>query len=500
MKFKVFIIFIFLFFVFKIFAIQPSLNLEFENSPKSDLINTDSLMHGLFADTITTPKIPTLTNKTSVSVTEGKTIIKPEELKITEVQVPTSDTTIYFNLPANRPVKLEFGQVDSLLFLANPFFIELVYKGLPFDFNWNIKPDFRTLYYGEKAGSLDDGFLKPVICESTEQIVTGLRQYVREQIIRKAANLYVMTFDELPDPEVYKSHFIKGNSIKNLRVAVDDQAFRHKRLFVRREQIGPWQHKATAMAQFSQNYISPNWYQGGNSNLAILGIVTGQLNYDNNKSIQWENSVEWHMGFNSIAGDTLRMLSVNDDVFKINSKLGVKAGGNWFYSGTVDFSTQFFNSYNGINSTTMVTSFLTPVRLNIGAGLDYKYKKIFSIMVSPVAYKYIYVNDSKNVDPNLFGIVSGKRLLSEFGSSLNSTLSYPLSKEIQLDSKLNFYTNYQTMQVDWEIVCNMTINRFMSTRISFNPRYDNSVIYPNGEFAKMQLKQLLSVGFSHKFY
>lgn len=192
------------------------------------------------------------------------------------------------------------------------------------------------------------------------------------------------------------------------------------------------------------------------------------------------------------------MLSTNDDVIKINSKLGIKAGGNWFYSGSVDFSTQLFSSYKGINSTVKKTSFLTPVRLNIGVGLDYKYKKIFSLMLSPVSFKYIYLDDNL-VDPKLFGIQTGKHELTEIGSSFKATYSYAPVREIQLDSKFSFYTNYQKVEIDWEMVCNFTINRFMSTRISFNPRYDNTVIEKAGERAKIQYKQLLSVGFSHKF-
>ena len=120
-------------------------------------------------------------------------------------------------------------------------------------------------------------------------------------------------------------------------------------------------------------------------------------------------------------------------------------------------------------------------------------------MLSPVSYKYIYVNSNKNVDPNLFGIKTGERVLSEVGSSFNAIFSYPLSREIQIDSKLNFYSNYQSVVVDYELVCNMIINRFMSTRISINSRYDTSVISPTGESAKIQYKQLLSVGFAHKF-
>jgi len=120
-------------------------------------------------------------------------------------------------------------------------------------------------------------------------------------------------------------------------------------------------------------------------------------------------------------------------------------------------------------------------------------------MVSPVSFKYIYMNDNTHVDPNLFGITAGKNSLSEVGSSLTSTLSYAVSHEIQLDSKMSFYTNYQSVQVDWEMVCNLTINRFLSTRISINPRFDNTVIQTDGSKAKIQFKQFLSVGFSHKF-
>ena len=496
MKFKILLSIVFFVFIFKVSASLTSLNSPIKNLTKSEITNTDSLMHGLFSDTISTPKTPTVKTKTDAIIIDNNIINKPAIPKIAEVPVLAADTVVPYVIP-ERPLKI---QIDTLLFLANPFFIELVYNGLPFDFNWKIQPDFRTLYYGKPATTLSNYLFKPIVTQTAEETVTDLRQYAREQIIRNEAELYSICFDELPDPEVYENHLIKEKSVNNLRFITDDKSLRHRRIVVRREQMGPWIYKATGLAQFSQNYVSPNWYQGGNSNVAILGIISGQLNYDNKKSVQWENSGEWHMGFNSVAGESIRPLSTNDDVFKINSKLGIKAGGNWFYSGTVDFSTQFFNSYNGINSTTMVTSFLTPVRLNVGVGLDYKYKKIFSVMVSPVSYKYIYVEDSRNVDPHLFGIKTGERVLSEIGSSFNSTFSYPVTKEIQLDSKLNFYTNYQSVEVDWEIVCNMIINRFMSTRISINPRYDTSVILAPGQSYSPQIKQLLSVGFSHRFH
>jgi hypothetical protein len=66
-----------------------------------------------------------------------------------------------------------------------------------------------------------------------------------------------------------------------------------------------------------------------------LGILTGQVNYDDKKRTQWENNLEWRTGFYTVFGDetALRSLNINEDILKINSKLGFKASGNWFYSG-----------------------------------------------------------------------------------------------------------------------------------------------------------------------
>jgi len=119
-------------------------------------------------------------------------------------------------------------------------------------------------------------------------------------------------------------------------------------------------------------------------------------------------------------------------------------------------------------------------------------------MLSPVSYKYIYVDDIEIVNPNLFGIATGEKVLSEVGSSFKAQLSYAPSKEIQLDSKLTFYTNYEKVEADWEIVSNFTINRFLSTRLSLNPRYDNTLILAEGKKAKIQFKELLSFGISYK--
>lgn len=497
MKLKGLVTLVLLCFFSKIIAEQPS---DSQSTLKltPEIIDTDSILNVL---TGTQVNITDSIVRLNSAADSTKVVANPEpanEIKIIKIdstqrkQSIHSETERHYQIPKN----IALIPIDSLILMGNPFFIDLVFNGIKLDFNWK-KPDLRTLYYGKPAAKITDNLSGLPAVKRADEFINELRNDARNEITKNAANLYCTTFDKLPDPSKNKNRYIEGIKIDKVQF-VEDKSINpnDKKINVQKAQIGPWFHKASTLAQFSQNYISPNWYQGGNSNIAVLGILSGQLIYDNKKSVQWENNAEWRMGFNSVEGDSIHPLSTNDDVFKINSKLGIKAGGNWFYSGSVDFSTQFFNSYKGMNSTALKASFLTPVRLNVGVGFDYKYKKIFSLLLSPVSYKYIFVNDTVRMNQNMFGIKKGMNYLSEVGSSFKAVVSYPLTREIQLDSKLSFYTNYEKVEIDWEIVCNMAINRFLSTRISVNPRYDNTVI---GEKAGIQFKQLLSVGFSHKF-
>jgi len=305
--------------------------------------------------------------------------------------------------------------------------------------------------------------------------------------------------DDLPTTEDVKNRAIAYDYKENIKLfSEEDLSPRAQRkLVVEKVELGPWSRKANAYLQFSENYVSKNWHQGGSSSIAILGTLTAKFNYDNKKNIQWENSGEWRAGFHSLEGDTTRIFNTNDDVLKLYSKLGIKAGGDFFYSASFDFSTPLFPTYKAINSTTLKADLLTPVRMNIGFGLDYKYKKFLSIMVSPVSYKYIFLNNSK-VDPKLFGIQPGEHILSEIGSSIKVQGNYAPTKEMTFESRLSFYTNYDKVEIDWEIKGNFQINRFLSTRIMLNPRYDNTVIETGSNKAKLQFKQLLTFGLAYR--
>jgi hypothetical protein len=109
----------------------------------------------------------------------------------------------------------------------------------------------------------------------------------------------------------------------------------------------------------------------------------------------------------------------------------------------------------------------------------------------------LYSDERVNVKS--FGIEEGKNILNDVGSSLRVKWKWQPLREIALETEFYLYTNYKRVEIDWQTDCNFIINRFLSARLSLHPRYDNTVILAGDEKAKIQYKEMLSIGFSHKF-
>ena len=73
------------------------------------------------------------------------------------------------------------------------------------------------------------------------------------------------------------------------------------------------------MAQITQNYVTPNWYQGGSSSFAALGIAKGQISYISER-FTWENFGEWRIGGSTISADSLHKVNTTDDMLRLYTK------------------------------------------------------------------------------------------------------------------------------------------------------------------------------------
>ena len=91
-----------------------------------------------------------------------------------------------------------------------------------------------------------------------------------------------------------------------------------------------WTYKGDGFLQFMQNYVSNNWYKGGESNYSMVGSLTLEANYDNKNKWKWDNKLEAKLGFLRSRSDSLHKFKANEDLIRLTSKLGLEAAKNWY--------------------------------------------------------------------------------------------------------------------------------------------------------------------------
>lgn len=260
-----------------------------------------------------------------------------------------------------------------------------------------------------------------------------------------------------------------------------------------------WNISGNGYAQFSQNYISDNWYKGGESTVSLLSGAVLQFNYDDKQKIQFENKLEWKLGFISAPSDTVHQYKTSEDLLRLSSKFGYKAITNWYYTISAEFKTQFFSNYE-TNSDKMVSSLLSPSELNIGIGMDYKYTKDaicnLSVLINPFNYtRYSIASD--RVDPTKFNIEAGKKSKNQLGSRLEATLKWIIITNLTWDSRFSYTTNYEKVLSEWENTFTFAFNKYFSTKLFVHTRFDDSVSKEEPDDSYFQLQELLSFGVSY---
>lgn len=266
-----------------------------------------------------------------------------------------------------------------------------------------------------------------------------------------------------------------------------------------------WLHIVNAALQFSQAYLSKNWYQGGNNYLALLGnfLWDVQLNQVFHPNIMFQSTVSYKLGMNSTEDNTLHKYSISEDLFQYNLKFGYKAAHNWYYSFTTQFKTQMLNNYPS-DSMVRTASLLTPGVLTLGLGMTYSKQNAkktldFNASISPLSYNLKTAIDP-DVDHLQFGIDQSAKTLHEFGSTAELTFNWKIWYNILYKTRLFLFTDYKNSNADWQNTLEFQFSRFFSTQLYMNLRYDSTADKSlDPKWNRWMLKEILSVGLSYTF-
>ena len=132
-----------------------------------------------------------------------------------------------------------------------------------------------------------------------------------------------------------------------------------------------WTYKGDGFLQFLQNYVSGNWYKGGESNYSMLSALTLEANYDNKSKWKWDNKLELKLGFQTSPSDTINKFKTNEDLIRLTSKVGLQATKHWYYTLQFIGYTQFTRGLKA-NDRRTYSDFMSPFNLNLSLGMEYK--------------------------------------------------------------------------------------------------------------------------------
>jgi hypothetical protein len=271
-----------------------------------------------------------------------------------------------------------------------------------------------------------------------------------------------------------------------------------------------WKTKGNVSFLLNQSNFN-NWIAGGeNSFSGTLGI-----NYDFNykkDDLSWDNKVLASYGI--LKTKTARYEKKTDDRLEINSVVGKRAFGEWYYSFFVNFRTQFTTGYEyynddlGVEQRTPNTNFMSPGYLTFGPGIYWTKNENLKINFAPVTSKFTFVDSAYTtgidsgtglpyVDGDYFGVDANKSTRYELGFYSSFYYKLVLMTNVSAENTLNLYSNYldkpKNVDIDYSLNIILKVNKYLSTNFSYQAIYDDNA------FQGFQTRQILGVGVNFGF-
>ncbi len=272
-----------------------------------------------------------------------------------------------------------------------------------------------------------------------------------------------------------------------------------------------WKFSGVTALNFSQLSLS-NWAAGGENSLAANAIVNLAANYKSkSEKASWNNELLFGYGLVRQGEDMFRK---SDDKIDLASKFGYSASKKWSYTALLGFRTQFTEGYAnpGDVNRVKISDLMAPGYLGLSLGMDFKPSDRFTMLIAPLTGKMTFVLDDALSAAGSFGVPAGQNVRSEFGGYVKIAFTSEIMKNVKLNTKIDLFSNYienpQYVDVNFDLLLSMKVNKFLSASFISTIIYDHDIQFaildnagvPTGETeARIQLKELFGIGLTYSF-
>ena len=272
-----------------------------------------------------------------------------------------------------------------------------------------------------------------------------------------------------------------------------------------------WRRGGIASLSFNQVSLT-NWAAGGDNSIggnALLSLFANKKR----GNWAWDNSLDLAFGAAKVGRQDWRK---SDDKIDLNTKIGYDMGNHFYATYLLGFKTQFTEGFAYPNDTTKIriSNFMTPGYVLNAIGVDWKPNDDLAFFLSPFTVKTTMVTDETLIRESeisgipLFGVDPGEKMRNEFGAYFLAKVKHEIMTNVLLASKLELFSSYtnnpQNIDVNWEVILAMKINKYLSALLTTQLLYDNDVFILKSETnqtggAGTQFKETFGLGFSYKF-
>ena len=252
-----------------------------------------------------------------------------------------------------------------------------------------------------------------------------------------------------------------------------------------------------------------NWQAGGENNISTTALLSVFAN-KKKENYTWDNTLD--LAYGLLRQGNEGQVFKTDDKIDFSSKYGKKAVKKWYYSALINFKSQFSEGVENPTAAVKkrISDFMAPAYLIVAIGMDYKHNKYFSVFISPLTSKTTFVLDQTFANAGAYGVeaatydpatglllTEGENVLYQMGAYLKAEYKKDIMENVNLGTKLDLFSNYlekpENIDISWELLLAMKVNKYITSSISTH------LIYDHDQITETQFKEVIAVGFSYKF-
>lgn len=311
--------------------------------------------------------------------------------------------------------------------------------------------------------------------------------------------------------------FLCATTFLNAQVVETEKDLRSAKF----DTLAGWRTGVVLAVNVAQSSFT-NWAAGGQNSISVNGLTSLFANYKNKKT-SWDNTLDIGYGKQRLGKEAGWIKT--DDKLDFASKYGQMASQTWYYAALLNFKTQMDKGYKLPDDSTIISDLLAPAYIIGAIGMDFKPNKNFSAFLAPVTAKTTIVNNQTMADAGAYGVEkaeydglgsvvkAGEKIRNEFGGYVKMAFQKDeIVKNVNLTTKIDLFSNYlenpQNIDVSWEVLIAMKVNKYITATITTHLLYDDDVdinVDSNGDGItdkigpRTQFKQVIGVGLSYKF-